>query len=194
MRGGVNRLIEQRKAAEQAAYDKSIREETEAATIRAEGRQQDKNTANLKAANKIVDQRNLQTSLLGQANDIFTKAFSTTKTIVDDFGTKTTRTDPQISKTKALEGLTSILESIQGSDPAVYALVEPIITGYIGIVSDPTFNSPPPPPVETTSKPDPVGRTSTLAPVQQRVLGRLQSGGIGVGGTAQTIPVVNFSQ
>lgn len=42
MRGGVNRLIEQRKAAEQAAYDKSIREETEAATIRAEGRQQDK--------------------------------------------------------------------------------------------------------------------------------------------------------
>ncbi len=142
MRGGVNRLIEQRKAAEQAAYDKSIREETEAATIRAEGRQQDKNTANLKAANKIVDQRNLQTSTLSLAAEVFNKSFSKT-TIEEDsvFGPKTKTIKPEINKPQALASLTSILESIQDRDPTVHALVEPIITGYIGIVSDPKFNS-----------------------------------------------------
>ena len=195
MSGGVNRLIEQRKAAELSAYEIAKEERADERAKASEGRLFAERANTVSTAAKLTDQRALTDSTLTNAFNIFKGAYGKTQIKTDPTGIAPPQniiTEPMFKKEQVIASLTSILESMEKNNPVVFGKIQTTLEGYIKLVSDissvgTTLS------VDTTSDPDPEGRTGSLTPVQERVQGAARGGGIGIGGTAPTISVVTPS-
>ena len=195
MSGGVNRLIEQRKAAELSAYEIAKEERADERAKASEGRLFAERANTVSTAAKLTDQRALTDSTLTNAFNIFKGAYGKTQIKTDPTGIappQNITTQPMFKKEQVIASLTSILESMEKNNPVVFGKIQTTLEGYIKLVSDissvgTTLS------VDTTSDPDPEGRTGALTEIQERVQGAARGGGIGIGGTAPTISVVTPS-
>lgn len=196
MSGGVNRLIEQRKAAELSAYEIAKEERADERVKASEGRLFAERANTVSTAAKLTDQRALTDRTLTNAYNIFKGAYGKTQIKTDPTGIAPPQniiTEPMFKKEQVIASLTSILESMEKNNPVVFGKIQTTLEGYIKLVSDissvSTTLS-----VDTTSDPDPEGRTGALTEIQQRVRAAQRGGGIGIGGAALKIPAISLPQ
>jgi len=139
MRGGVNRVIEQRKAAELAAYETAKEERAEKRALAKEERGNAFQKGLITAANKVANQKDRRQSILEQAKTFFNMTFPTERiTQKNLFGPpEKTIVQATLKRGQALQSIQDLLESAR-SDPAILQGVETTLNAYITTLTQPT--------------------------------------------------------
>jgi hypothetical protein len=138
MRGGVNRVIEQRKAAELAAYETAKEERAEDRALAKEERGNAFQRGLLTAANKVANQKDRRQSILEQAKTFFNMTFPTERITQKNPFVPPEKTIVQatLKRGLALQSIQNLLESAR-SDPAILQGVETTLNAYITTLTQP---------------------------------------------------------
>ncbi len=132
MRGGVNRVIEQRKAAELAAYETAKEERAEKRALAKEERGNAFQKGLITAANKVANQKDRRQSILEQAKTFFNMTFPTERITQKGLLALPEKTIVQatLKRGQALQSIQDLLESAR-SEPAILQGVETTLNAYI---------------------------------------------------------------
>jgi|TARA_R110000851_G_scaffold324946_3_gene492577 hypothetical protein len=132
MRGGVNRVIEQRKAAELAAYETAKEERAEDRALAREERGNAFQKGLITAANTVANQKDRRQSILEQAKTFFNMTFPTERITQKGLLERPEKTIVQatLKRGLALQSIQDLLESAR-SEPAILQGVETTLNAYI---------------------------------------------------------------
>ena len=138
MRGGVNRVIEQRKAAELAAYETAKEERAEDRALAKEERGYAFQKGLITAANTVANQKDRRQSILEQAKTFFNMTFPSQRTTQKGLLAlpEITRVPAMLKRGQALQSIQDLLESAR-SDPAILQGVETTLNAYITTLTQP---------------------------------------------------------
>lgn len=149
MSGGVNRLIEQRKAAELSAYEIAKEERADKRQLDRDERGVQANIDGVKLAARFSDERDLGASVQARMQNIVNAATSIKK-ITQKFNVLTETYEPMeeiteasLSKEAAIESLEALMKSLEGNK-AVYKKANIFYDAYLkqlnSIITSPSGN------------------------------------------------------
>ena len=149
MSGGVNRLIEQRKAAELSAYEIAKEERADKRQLDRDEREVQANIDGVTLAAKFSDERDLGASVQARMQSIVNAATSITK-ITQKFNVLTNKHEPMeeitrasLSKEAAIESLQALMKSLEGNK-VVYKKANIFYDAYLkqlnSIITSPSGN------------------------------------------------------